>query len=239
MRRAGRVLFSVGMLGGVLLWVGATASPAAAQSGIECRAEFNGVNVNNYATPKTALRVTKDQSLTVSGAAPLGVGDRGYAYSVKLELAGVSWTVVSGTESQSLWTGQVDVSKYATRGAGIYKVTAFVVTTSGAECFRRAYVNVDSDGAAVAAVRGTREINEQGVKDAVGDWLEQQAGPPADSADTDYHDIRTEVRAKYDAELTIMKFCLPLALVATAATIRAVASDISHNVVATLGGWLR
>ncbi|HEX7166460.1 MAG TPA: hypothetical protein VF230_05710 [Acidimicrobiales bacterium] len=246
----------------IVMYLVAFAAPASAQSG--CSATFNGVNVATYNTPKRALRVREGQKLNVTGTALptfyIPGEDRDLAYHVKLELAGASWTATSGVSDKESWAGTVNVSDYANRGQGIYKVVAVTQSNAGTECFARAYVNVKGGGAlsttagqiaagvgvlgaagaATAGARGGREIDEGAVKDAVGDFLEEQAGPPPETpASVDETAARTEMMGRHGAELHLMTFCLPLVIVAAVATIRAIASDVTHHITASIGGMFR
>ena len=266
MRTAWRLLLPAAVAAGsIAMYLFAFAAPASAQT-TGCTATMNGLDVRKFSTPKTAMRVRGNGRIAVTGTALdifFSPGEsRGLAYLVKLELAGASWTATSGVSNGQTWSGSVNVADYATRGKGIYKVVAVTKSQQGAECFGRAYIKVEGDGgplsttagqvaagvglagaagAAAAGVRGGREIDEGAVKDAVGDFLEQQAGgpPPETMAAADEAAARQEMERRHAHELELMKFCLPLVLVAAVATVRAVASDVTHHVVASIGGMFR
>lgn len=248
-------------VGSCLLYL---AAPAGAQT-TGCTATFDGTDARQYNSPKRAKVVTESSRMAVTGTALdlfFSPGEsRSVAYLVKLELAGASWTVTSGASTGQTWAGSVNIKDYATRGAGIYKVVAVTKSSQGTECFGRAYVKVKSGGplsttagqvaagtglvgaAGVAAsgARAGREIDEGAVKDAVGDFLEQQAGgpPPETPAAQDEAAAREEMMRKHEHELELMKFCGVMLVVAAAATIKAVASDAAHQVAAAIGGWWR
>ena len=266
MRRPLRLLAATTIVGSsIAVYLVAFAPPAGAQT-TGCTATLNGTDARRYATPKTALRVRGNSRVAVTGTALdlfFAPGEsRALTYLVKLELAGASWTVTSGVSNGQTWSGSVNVADYATRGQGIYKVVAVTKSSQGTECFGRAYVKVEGDGgplsttagqvaagvglvgaagAAAAGARGGREIDEGAVKDAVGDFLEQQAGgpPPESPAAADEAVARAEMERRHAHELELMKFCLPLVVVAAVATIRAVASDVGHNLAAAIGGIFR
>lgn len=240
------------------------AGPAGAQ-GAGCTATFDGVSIASHATPKTAKVVDENSRMAVTGTALdlfFSPGEaRNVAYQVKLELAGAAWTVESGVSSQQTWAGSINVKNYATRGAGIYKVVAVTRSNGGTECFGRAYVKVKSSGPlsttagqvaagvglaglaglAVAGARAGNEITEEKVGEAVTDFIEEQAGgPPPETDVVDERRIaQAEFTRKFDAELHLMAFCGSMTLVAVAMTIKAVASDAAHHVVAAIGGLWR
>jgi hypothetical protein len=240
------------------------AAPAASQGFSGCSATFDGVEIGRYSTPKTAKRVDENSTLAVTGTALdlfFSPGEsRDLAYLVKLELAGASWTVDSGTSSQQTWAGSVKVKDYATRGAGIYKVVAVTKSNAGTECFGRAYVKVKSSGPlsttagqvaggagllgaaglAVAGARAGREITPEAVGEGVTDFLEEQGGPPPETPLADEQAAaRAELDRRHDAELHLLGFCGAMTLLAAAATIRAVASDAVHHLATSIGGWWR
>ena len=266
MRTAWRLLSSATVVAtSILIYQIALPSPAGAQT-TGCTATLNGTDIKNYSTPKRALRVRADARVAVTGTALdlfYAPGEsRGLSYLVKLELAGASWTATSGVSTGQTWAGSVKVADYATRGQGIYKIVAVTKSQAGTECFGRAYVKVEGDGgalsttagqvaagvglagaagAAVAGGRGGREIDEGAVKDAVGDFLEQQAGgpPPETTAAADEVAAREEMERRHAHELHLMAFCLPLVIVAAVATMRAMASDVAHHITASIGGMFR
>lgn len=251
----------------VLLFLAAAPAGAQGFSGFSgCSATFDGIDIRNYATPKTAKVVSENQRMGVTGTA-LDVfftqeDTRDLAYLIKLEVAGASWTVESGVTSQQTWSGAVDIKKYASRGTGIYKVVAVTRGNSGQECFGRAYVKVKSGspldstagqvaagagalglgGMAVAAGRAGAEITPEVVEEKTMDWLENQAGggtPEETPLADEKAEAMQELNRRYDAELHLSKFCGAMTIVAAAATIKAVATDGAHQVAAMIGGWWR
>src|SRR5688572_30803036 len=262
MKRFVQAVLATGVLAASLLLV--MAVPAGAQSA-GCAATFDGVNISSYSTPKTAKKVDENSRMTVTGSAfdlfYLPGESRDLAYLVKLELASASWTVQSGVSKEQGWSGTIDIKKYATRGAGIYKVVAVTQSNSGTQCFGRAYVKVKSGGPlsttagqvaagaglagaaglAVAGARAGNEITEEKVGEAVTEFLEEQAGgpPPETPLDEERKKAMAELDRRHDAELHLAKFCGAMTIVAAAATIKAVASDAGHQVAATIGGWWR
>src|SRR5688500_10846685 len=262
MKRFVQAVLATGVLAASLLLF--MAVPAGAQSA-GCAATFDGVNISSYSTPKTAKKVDENSRMTVTGSAfdlfYLPGESRDLAYLVKLELAGASWTVQSGVSKEQGWSGTIDIKKYATRGAGIYKVVAVTQSNSGTQCFGRAYVKVKSGGPlsttagqvaagaglagaaglAVAGARAGNEITEEKVGEAVTEFLEEQGGgpPPETPIEEEAARARAELMKQYDAELNLLSFCATALLLAAAATLVAVTKDAAHQVVALLGGWWR
>ena len=261
MRRALRVLFVGVPLS--LMFLVLFEQPASAQAG--CVATLNGSPSTNFNTPKRALRVRHDQRLAVSGTVPnYNPSDLNQAavvsYLVNIELAGATWTATSGVSDGSTWSGTVNVADYATRGQGIYKVVAVTRQRLSDNCFARAYVKVQGDGGALsttagqvaaglggaallgagaAAGRGGKNIDEGAVKDAVGDFLEDQGREPETTEEADRKKAMEEMQRRHQHEVHLMELCLPLVVVAAAATLKAVASDVGRHVVAAIGGWMR
>jgi len=262
MKRFVQAVLATGVLAASLLLF--MAVPAGAQSA-GCAATFDGVNISSYSTPKTAKKVDENSRMTVTGSAfdlfYLPGESRDLAYLVRRERAGASWTVQSGVSKEQGWSGTIDIKKYATRGAGIYKVVAVTQSNSGTQCFGRAYVKVKSGGPlsttagqvaagaglagaaglAVAGARAGNEITEDKVGEAVTEFLEEQAGgpPPETPIGEEAEKARAELMKQYDAELHLASFCATALLLAAAATLVAVTKDAAHQVVALIGGWWR
>src|SRR5688572_12865290 len=263
MKRLVQAVLATGVLAAsILLFM---AAPAGAQGFTGCAAAFDGVDIGAYSTPKTAKKVDENSRMAVTGQALdlfFSPGEsRDLAYLVKLEVAGVSWNVQSGVSDRQTWAGTVDIKKYATRGAGIYKVVAVTQSNAGTQCFGRAYVKVKSGGPlsttagqvaagaglagaaglAVAGARAGNEITEDKVGEAVTEFLEEQAGgpPPETPIGEEAEKARVELMKQYDAELHLASFCATALLLAAAATLVAVTKDAAHQVVALIGGWWR
>jgi hypothetical protein len=260
--RAARRLGGGGVIVAFVLALSAT--PASAQTG--CSATFDGTDVSAYNTPARAKKVKQDAKMVVTGTAP-NPGEV-LAYLVQLELAGVDWTVDSGTTSDSSWSTTVDIADYADRGTGIYKVVA-ISEAAGASCFGRAYVDVqaggllDSDaakaaaaaaavgagGVAVASGRAGRTITPDVVGEAVTDFIGDRAAEEAPPDPDTPEDDQARARAALATEAFAVEpepfgppmcgVCASALLLAAVATARAVASDVGHQAVAAISGWLR
>lgn len=264
MRTAWRLLTSTTIVAASILMYLVAFAPGAGAQTTGCTATLNGTSIKSYSTPKTALRVSGNGSVAVTGTALdifFSPGEsRSTSYLVKLELAGASWTATSGVARGQTWSGTVNVADYATRGQGIYKVVAVTQSSQGTQCFGRAYVKVEGDsgplsttagqvaaglgaaglaGAAAAGARGGREINEEVVGESVVNFLEDQGKTPETTAAEDEKAAREQMNRQHAHELHLMAFCLPLVVVAAVATIRAIASDIGHHVAAAIGGMFR
>lgn len=119
--RVRRVLAGAGLM---LVAYAYMAQPAGAQAA--CTATVNGSDAGQYRSPKTALKVTEDDVVSITANAP-GPG----AYDVKLEFAGIQWSVASDTYDENSWSDEVVVNDYADKGAGIYKVVAVSAGPNG------------------------------------------------------------------------------------------------------------
>jgi hypothetical protein len=117
------------------------AGPAGATVTGSCSGTINGVDVAPLSSsdPGDAVDVKSDEDITVSATAPGGI-DR---YKIKLEFAGIKWTVGKGTADDDSWSKVVNVSDYARYGVGLYRVHG--VSTGAASCTGSALVNVDGN----------------------------------------------------------------------------------------------
>ena len=228
------------------------ASPAGAQGA--CSATANGGDVRSYDTPSNALEVPYDGSITIVATAP-GPG----TYNVDLEVAGQGWTAESGDFDESGWSDTVAVADYSDHSGGLHKVVA-TSTNQGGTCAVTAYVNVTgkslfgttvgiaATGAAVvglastvvAAKRASSRIDDKAVGKTVMDWV---GGPESDVLDkpkepTPVGGSIDDVPSGYVGEMTGVPgfvFCSTSIVVAAALTLRAMASDAGHEVVALIG----
>ena len=118
-----------------------TAGTAGATVTGSCSGTINGVDVGPLSSsdPNDAVDVQSDQDITVAATAPGGI-DR---YKIKLEFAGIKWTVSKGTADNDSWSKVVNVSDYARYGVGLYRVHG--VSTGSSSCTGSALVNVDGN----------------------------------------------------------------------------------------------
>src|SRR5438552_8354484 len=119
----------------VSLPLGLWTSTASAQVNGGCTVTFNGQNANNFSTPGSALKVDKDSTVQVVGKAPSQVT----GHHIQLEFFGIKWTVSSGLDHGTTWTGTANVKKYAKYGVGLYKV---IGSSTGAACSGLAFIKV-------------------------------------------------------------------------------------------------
>jgi hypothetical protein len=147
-----RVVTGAGLLLVALLLL---ADPAGAQGA--CSATVNGVDAITYSSPGDALEVSEDEVLAIAADAP-GPG----AYDVKLEFAGIGWSVASDEYDGDSWADDVEVGDYADKGTGIYKAVA--TSTGTSSCSATAFFKITGvsplstlagKAAAGAAVVGT------------------------------------------------------------------------------------
>ena len=130
------------LLAGAVLagaFVLAMAGPAGATVTGNCSGTIDGVDVGplSSSNPSDAVDVQSDQDITVAATAPGGID----TYKIKLEFAGIKWTVSKGTANDDTWSKVVKVSDYARYGVGLYRVHG--VSTGTATCTGSALVNVD------------------------------------------------------------------------------------------------
>lgn len=131
------LLFSIA---GVLWFAGV----ANAQVSGPCTATIAGVDANSASTPQTAVEVDKDQSIAIEVTGP----DKFTGHEVKLEFAGIQWTVNEQTDDGKSWSDSVEVSKYSKYGVGLYKV---IGVSTGNPCSGTAYVKVGGNPLGTAA----------------------------------------------------------------------------------------
>lgn len=107
----------------------------------QCSVTVAGRNVEYATTPATAIEAPIDETLRVDAVAT-GELER---YAVDLELGGLSVRAAQGevlpdeSGDRTSFRGEIDVSRYAQWGVGLYEVTA---STTGTECLATAYVDV-------------------------------------------------------------------------------------------------
>jgi hypothetical protein len=111
--------------------------------GESCTATINGASIAAYSSPSRALRVGRNDVVNVAGVVNRrGEPDDIVQHTVRLEIAGVRWTVDEGVDDGTRWYGKASIKKYATHGEGLYKVVVTAVSTNGAICYGTAYVRV-------------------------------------------------------------------------------------------------
>lgn len=142
---------------------------AAAVNRGPCQYFLNGAPSSLYNTPDHALRLAKNQSLTVAGSAP----SRFRRYEVDLQYAMFSFKVAEGNPDGDTFSTLVEVATYAKYGAGTYKVVSNADTAavdvfkdSGSYCAADAYIFVANNpletaagiGAGVAGAAGAAGV---------------------------------------------------------------------------------
>jgi hypothetical protein len=242
-------------------WLG-LAQPAGAVSMFQCSAELNGQPAWKFDSPSNALRVAADDRISVSaritewsadpvtGAGQSNPAPQNLVYRVKLEIAGVRWTVADGIASGASWSDSVSVKQYATHGAGIYKILAVSIDGAGNQCFGRAYVRVGDEGpvgttaglagagaatlgvagAAAAGLRKPRGLNEL-MEEGENLVEESRQEPAAVEGEREITELKTEQKDV----LTIFEFCGTTVIAAVGATAWAMASEHAARVVAAIG----
>jgi hypothetical protein len=235
------VAFGVGLTGMVLL-----ASPAAAQSG--CGANANGTDVRTYGSPQDALKVDATDQVTIT-ASSAGAAFR--HYDVKLEFAGVGWSVASGAVQGTSWSDVVEVDTYASKGVGIYKVVATSTLDGGGTCSAVAYVKVSgtsplsttagrvAGGVAALGLVGTAIGGLHAARGAAAAgqvlFAEEPAGAkPDDDHGESLRDLNWTGRSSGVGSVS-GSLCAPLVLTAIGLTLRAVMTDAANSLIATLG----
>jgi hypothetical protein len=136
------------------------AAAAATNSGA-CSYSLNGSSSKLYSTPDSALHVTKDQKLSVSGTSP----SRFRRYEVDLQYAMFTFKVAEGEPDGNTFSREVNIADYAKYGAGTYKVVSNANTDGGA-CAADGYIFVaesplETIGGIVAA--GATAVGAAGV----------------------------------------------------------------------------
>jgi hypothetical protein len=145
LRRARRVPLAVKLatmlpLAMALAVIGWEPAAAAAVNTGNCQYFLNGSPSTLFDTPDHALRVSKDQSVTVSGTSP----DRFYRYEVDLQYAMFTFKAAEGKPDGPTFSTSVKVADYARYGAGTYKVVSNAETSGphqeAGSCAADAYV---------------------------------------------------------------------------------------------------
>ena len=120
------------------------AAAAAVNTG-PCQFFLNGSPSTLFDTAEHALRVSKDQNVTVSGTAPTAF----LRYEVDLQYAMFTFKVAEGQPRGNTFSDSVKVADYAKYGAGTYKVVANsnmvsvdILHQAGGTCAADAYVFV-------------------------------------------------------------------------------------------------
>ncbi|HUP84376.1 MAG TPA: hypothetical protein VM143_01795 [Acidimicrobiales bacterium] len=136
---------------GALVFVFATAFPAAAEVSGPCRGTIKGVDVASRSStrPSDAIEVSRTENIAVAATSTSDI-DR---YKIQLTFAGVRWTVAKGAAEANSWNKNVNVKPYARYGVGLYKVSG--ISSGAASCTGAALVRVKgSPFGSVAGVAG-------------------------------------------------------------------------------------
>ena len=115
-----------------------TATAANAVTDTACTASLAGLDALTATSPSSAIAVDKGASVVAVG----GMSSGPVTYDVKMEFAGFSWTVASGSSAGNTWTDTLEVKKYSKYGVGIYKVKIDASNAAGDTCVITAYVKV-------------------------------------------------------------------------------------------------
>ncbi len=159
-RRVVRVVVAAGIVTACVSFAG---SPAAQAQAAQCRVTFAGVDVAGHGTPRSAIKTSRDATVTVAATTSLPVT----RYGIEMRYGRVHWMVAEGTLNppDTSWTRSVDIRKYAKYGVGVYKVHPFGSGQQGGSfCERPFFVEVDGNpldttaGKAAAAAGGVGGI---------------------------------------------------------------------------------
>ena len=124
--------------GGVIL-AAVIALPSAADAQITggCSATIAGQDVDAAHSARSAIEVSEDDVVTVTGTAPGPIT----GYEIYMAFGPTRFQVASGdvTDGGNTYTDTVDVGDYARYGVGLYRIEG---ETIGTPCTGWAYVNV-------------------------------------------------------------------------------------------------
>jgi hypothetical protein len=218
-----------------------TASTAAnAVTASPCTATINGINANVASTPETAIHVQEHSTLTLLGTneqLPLG-SELEYRIQMQFYLLGskIAWTVDQGSRTSKVFTGTVNVDKYAKYSTGLYLVHAYSFGSEGrGVCATDAFIDVVSGNMSDLETAGLA-LGGIGVLALVGAGVSatregRKLSDPQELADEAQKAADEMAAGVAEASTHSPMSCGFWAFMALALTARAIASNTFHTIV--------